>query len=92
VINMSGYEELVKAIVDEMKKIIGPVAVTQANLVDGLEFKDKVVIKGKPELVVAGLVNRYKSLVGPVAWTIAKKGVKKALEKNPRLKVPKELM
>ena len=85
------YAGLVNGIIGEMKKIIGPVAVTQANTVDGLAIDKKITIKRDGYEVVTRLIEKYKTIMGPVAVTIAKKGVEAILEKNPKLKVPEEL-
>ena len=86
------YEKLVKAIIDQTKSIIGPVAIMQANTVKGLEATTtKARITGDPLKVISNLINAYKTIIGSVAITLAKKAAKSIIEKNPKLKVPKEL-
>ena len=86
------YEKLVKAIIDQTKSIIGPVAIMQANTVKGLEATTtKARITGDPLKVISNLINAYKTIIGGVAITLAKKAAKSIIEKNPKLKVPKEL-
>jgi len=86
------YEELAKAIIDETNSVVGPVAIVQANTVKGLKASTKrVQITGYPLKVISGLINSYKTIIGEVAVTLAKKGLKPILEKNPKLKIPKEL-
>ena len=67
------YAESIRRIVDSMKIIIGPVAVTQANQVPGLEINDRIVIEGDPAEIIRLLINKYEAIIGPVAITIAKK-------------------
>jgi len=89
---MNGYEKLAKAIIDEINSIIGPVAIMQANTVKGMKASVQgVKITANPEKAVSGLLKAYKTIIGEVAVTLAIKGAKKILKKNPRLKVPKEL-
>lgn len=86
------YEELAKVIIDETKSIIVPVAIVQANTVKGLKTTTaKVQIKNTPIKVISDLINAYKTIIGDVAFTLAKKAAKPILEKNPKLKVPDEL-
>ena len=86
------YEKLAKAIIEEIKDVIGPVAIVQANTVKGLKASTrKIQITRDPTKVISELVDAYKTIIGDVAITIAKKGAKSILEKNPKLKVPKEL-
>ena len=83
---------MAKAIIDKIGSIIGPVAIIQANTVKGLKASvKKVQIKGNSLKVISDLVNAYKTIIGDVAVTLAKKAAKPILEKNPKLKVPKEL-
>ena len=86
------YEKLANAIIEEINDIIGPVSIVQANTVKGLKASTrKVRITGAPAKVISDLVDAYKIIIGDVAITIAKKGAKPILEKNPKLKVLKEL-
>ncbi len=88
---MPEYTHLVRAIINQMRTITGPVAVTQANKVSGLSTNGKTIIHGNPQRVLNELLNKYALIMGPVAITIAKKGAAPILEKNPKLKVPNEL-
>ncbi len=86
------YEKLAKAIVDEVNKVIGPVAIMQANTIKGLKASTKgVQITGDPQKAISNLLNSYKTIVGDVAVTLAKKGAAPVLKKNPKLKVPAKL-
>ncbi len=89
---MEIYEILAKAIIDEVNRIVGPVAIMQANTVKGLNATTKKIqIKGDPIKIISNLIEAYKTIMGDVAITLAKRGAKAILEKNPGLKVPKEL-
>ena len=85
------YEKLVKGIVDQMQIIIGSVAVTQANKVKGLKINDGVHIHGDSAKVISRLITNHQKIIGDVALTIAAKGAKPILEKNPKLKIPDKL-
>lgn len=88
---MSDYSEIIESIIENMKNVIGPVAITQANEIEGLKVNEEIIIKGYPQKIIKNLVEKYKSLMGPVALTLVRKAAKPILEKNPRLKVPEEL-
>jgi hypothetical protein len=88
VVKIAGYDLIVEAIIEQIGMIIGPVARTQANTVAGLHVNKKITIKGDPENVIRNLIRKYQRLMGPVAVTIAKKGVEPILKKNPGLNIP----
>jgi len=67
------YKDTIKKIIKEMEKIIGPVAKTQANQVNGLHINKTITLTGDPKKIMDNLILRYKSIMGPVALTIAKK-------------------
>ncbi len=86
------YEKLAKAIIGEVNNIVGPVAIMQANTVKGLKATtEEVQIKGDPIKIISNLIEAYKTIMGDVAITLAKRGAKTFLEKNPKLKVPAKL-
>ena len=86
------YEKLTKAIIDETNTIVGPVAIMQANTVKGLKVSTvEVHITANPPKVISDLINAYKTIIGSVAVTLAKKAAEPILEKNPKLKIPNEL-
>jgi hypothetical protein len=87
------YEKMIITIVNQTAQIIGPVAIMQANNIKGLEVTaaGDISIRGNPAKKIGDLIKAYEILIGPVATTIAKRGIQKILEKNPKLKIPKEL-
>ena len=66
-------EDTIKKIIKEIEKIIGPVAKTQANQVNGLHINKKITLTGNHKKILNNLILRYQSIIGPVALTIAKK-------------------
>ena len=86
------YEKVIITIVNQTNQIIGPVAIVQANNVKGLKVTaaGDISIKGDPVEKIRKLIKAYEILIGPVAITIAKRGITPILEKNPKLKIPKE--
>ena len=86
------YEKLANAIINEVNRIVGPVAIMQANTVNGLKATTKgVKIERNPVKTISDLINAYKTIMGDVAITLVKKGAAPVLEKNPKLKVPAKL-
>ena len=87
------YEKIVIAIVNQTNQIIGPVAIVQANNIKGLKVTatGEINIKGNPIKKIKQLIKAYEILIGPVAITIAKKGIQDILEKNPKLNFPEKL-
>ena len=89
---MADSEKLAKAIIDEVNRIVGPVAIMQANTVKGIKATTKgVQIEGNPVKIISNLIEAYKTIMGDVAVTLAKRGASSMLKKNPKLKVPKGL-
>ncbi len=86
---MSGYTALAKAIIKQMETIVGPVARTLANNVEGMKVNHDITIEGNPQAVLTGLVEKYKELIGPVAITIARKAVENARSKDQGRDLPK---
>lgn len=75
---MDTYSNLVIAIISGQEKVIGPVAVSQAQLVSGLKVdwdEKKVEISKEPKTVVDGLVEQYKGLFGKISVDVCKEAV-----------------
>lgn len=75
--NNEVYEDLVASIVSAQLEIIGPVAIDQANLVEGITVtKDlKVTIEKEPLAAISALVQQYKTLFGQISVDVCKEAV-----------------
>ncbi len=89
--SQKAYEDVVRGVVGKIEGIIGPVAVKQAESVENLSVKPAVSIDGDPIKVIDRLLDKYTLLIGPVALTIARAGIREILEKNPKMKLPARL-
>lgn len=89
----ASYEQIIMAIVNQTTRIIGPVAIMQANNIKGLKVTaaGDTSIRGNPAKKIEELIKAYEILIGPVARTIAKRGIQQIIEKNPKLKIPESL-
>lgn len=67
---------IAERIIKEMKHVIGDVALTLAGRVKGLRIdSSKISFQDEPNKVIERLIGTYESLIGPVARTIAKRGL-----------------
>ena len=83
-----GNQALIEAIVKEMQRIVGDVAVVQASAVPALTVTKKRIVPMNQQAVITELVERYKRLIGPVAITIAKRAAQKVAQKHKELVIP----
>ncbi|OGD08359.1 hypothetical protein A2397_03145 [Candidatus Amesbacteria bacterium RIFOXYB1_FULL_44_23] len=84
-------QSLVKVIVEQQRMIIGPLAVEQANKVDGLTITvdlNEVTISGDPKKILMDLVDQYRRLFGQVSVEACKESIKKTLHQIPRQDIP----
>lgn len=75
---MDTYSDIALAIIKEQEKVIGPVAVSQAEQVSGLSVDwnaKKVVISQDPKTVINHLVAQYKTLFGQISVEVCKEAV-----------------
>lgn len=75
---METYSSIAIAIIEGQEKVIGPVAVSQAQQVDGLQIDwntKKVTISQDPKNVIDGLVEQYKVLFGKISVDVCKEAV-----------------
>lgn len=81
------YCDIVKSIINKMKRLIGPVAITQAKMVNGLNItKNKITIKGDYNKIINEFLSRYERIIGPSFRTIAIRTTKPILKKYQKLK------
>lgn len=72
------YEELAVSIIEHQESIIGPVAITRASAVEGLQVdwsNKKVTISGESRHVIDELVEQYKALFGQISVEVCKEAV-----------------
>ncbi len=80
--NNSDLVTLVRAIVSGQKQIIGPMAVDEANKVQGVVVSknlDSIQISGESDQLLQNLVNQYEKLFGQASVEACKEAVKKIL-------------
>ncbi|NOZ82129.1 MAG: hypothetical protein GXO63_03190 [Candidatus Micrarchaeota archaeon] len=79
-------ERLIKLIVKQAFSIVGPVAYSQASLVEGIEAKDKKikVLNPKKEMIIK-LIETYKKIMGESIRGIVVMAVVSELKKNPEI-------
>jgi hypothetical protein len=83
------YNTIILAIVKDQEKIIGPMALNEANSVKGLQLSDDynlVTISGDPEKVANELVSNFKALFGNASIEIMKESINKAMQQNPSMR------
>jgi hypothetical protein len=85
----SPYEQLANAIIKEQEKIIGPLATTEANKVNGITITaDQLTIKGEGFEVIKALVNQYTQLFGDASIEACKDAVRPLLPQLKNVNIP----
>lgn len=91
---MDIYSQLVQQIIKEQEKIIGPLAVEQAQKVPGIKVgaKEEVSLEGNEKEVIDKLVNQYKNFFGQASVEVCKEAAKKVAKDLPNDQLPKSLL
>lgn len=91
---MDLYAKIVVKIIEQQEAIIGPVAVEQAQLVNGLTLdwpNHQVTLSGDGVSVVDKLVAQYKTLFGQISVEVCREAAAKLLPELPAAQQPKSL-
>lgn len=91
---MDLYAQIAGKIIKQQESIIGPVAVEQAESVDGLEVdwaKQTVTIKGDGKKIIESLVERYKDLFGQISVEVCKEASSKLISQLADTEQPESL-
>lgn len=91
---MDLFAQIVEKIVSYQENVIGPVAVEQAQDVEGLELdwgSHTVKITGDSTQVVESLVHKYKDLFGQASVEVCRDAAGPLLSNLPEDKVPESL-
>lgn len=83
------YVALATAIINEQKKIIGPLAINEANKVNGLKIDDgRITLEGDGTQILKDLVSQYANLFGDASVEACKDAVRPLLPKLKNVKIP----
>jgi hypothetical protein len=77
---MSIYATIVEKIIAQQEQIIGPVAMQQASLVEGIAIDDKthsVTLTGNEKQIINELIGQYQELFGQIAVEVSKEAASK---------------
>lgn len=88
---MDIYGQVVEKIITEQEKIIGPIALEQAEKVQGLTVdlkKHEVKIDGSKKEILQKLVEQYQHLFGQASVEVCKDAAKDFVKKMPQGDVP----
>lgn len=90
---MDTYSQMIKNIIQAQTEVIGPIAVDQANYVEGLSVNNKleVSLTGDPLKVIDALVEQYKSLFGQISVEVCKEAVGRVAQSITADKLPVSL-
>lgn len=74
---MDKYKQIIVNIIKEQQHIIGPIAITQANKVQGLHIDDSsnIQLEGDGKNIIQDLVERYSKLFGQASIQICKEAI-----------------
>jgi len=91
---MDSYSKMAISIIEEQEKVIGPVAVSQAEQVEGLKVDwstKAATIKGEPKHVIDMLVEQYKVLFGKISVEVCKEAVGRQVQQLSPDQMPASL-
>lgn len=92
--NQNDLVTLIRAIVSGQKQIIGPMAVDQANHVEGLKIThslETIETTGEADTILRSLIKEYEKLFGTASIEACKESVKKVLPSIQSNKIPEFL-
>ncbi len=94
---MDIFEQIVKNIIKEQERIIGPLAWDEARKVQGIkivsQFTGEIAIdNGDERDVVNSLVSRYERLFGRASHEVCKQAVAQLILTMPRSSIPSSLI
>ncbi len=90
---MDTYAEIVRSIIKSQMAIIGPMAVEEANKINGLSIDSKLeniaVTSTPPEDAVKRLVEQYASLFGAISIEVSKEAINAVIKnKTEQVNLP----
>ena len=88
---MDTYAQIAQKIIEQQETIIGPVAIEQAKMVEGLQIdwdKHKVTVNGDKTKVIDRLVEQYRHLFGRTSVEVCKEAAAGLLSNFPPDRVP----
>jgi hypothetical protein len=88
---MDVYSQIAESIIKQQETIIGPVAIEQAQQVADLQLnweKHEVSVLGKGANVIDDLIERYKTLFGPLSVEVCKDAARPFLAQLQTAQVP----
>ena len=91
---MNIFAKIAEKIIEEQENIIGPIAIEQANKVQGLKIdwpKREVSLIGNATQVLQNLVDQYKQLFGQASVEVCKEAAAQLLSDLPIDQQPKSL-
>ena len=93
--NQQTYAEIVSRIIKSQEEIIGPLAVQQAQKVNGLRVSwqsKKIEVQGNAPQVIDELVKQYETLFGSIAVETCRDVTKQLVSKLSEEERPKSLI
>ncbi len=88
---MNIFATLAEKIIEKQESIIGPIALEQANKVNGLKVnwqKHEVAIEGDQKGVIDKLIEQYEHLFGKASIEACKEAVKGIMNQVPQDQMP----
>ena len=91
---MNPLNKLIIRIITEQENIIGPLAVEQAEKVDGLKINwisKEITINGDEKKIIENLVSRYEKIFGRTSVEICREIVHTMSDSIPKEDIPSSL-
>jgi hypothetical protein len=89
---MNTYQEIIKSIIQAQMNIIGPMAVEEANKVEGISVDfglNNITITGDNAQLVQKLITQYSLLFGAISIEVSKEAIEKIMKNSKEnIKLP----
>lgn len=93
---MTDYQDVIEAIIEETRDVIGEVAIMQAREIDSISVDDEGKVTGDIDADdIQNLLNQYRTIIKGGADAHARQAVKRLYENNPNvadLDLPSSIM
>jgi hypothetical protein len=92
---MDIYSELAQKIIKEQETILGPVAIEQAQKVEGLTVDKNVqniIFNGDKKLILEKLVQQYQNLFGLTSVEVCREAVRGVISQAAKDQIPQVLL
>lgn len=91
---MDIFAQIAEKIIEEQERIIGPIAIEEAERVQGLKVdwkKHETRLEGSPKDIIEKLIEQYRDFFGQASVEVCKEAVRGLVKNIPPEQLPKLL-